>query len=75
MIPQIKSNNQREIRIWSAACASGPEPYSIAMTAYDALGASNRHNLKVLATDLDTKMLETAKAGIYDASIHKGHTS
>ncbi len=70
-IPQIQSKGQREIRIWSAACASGPEPYSIAMTAYDALGRSQQYNLKILATDLDTKMLETAKSGIYDASIHK----
>ena len=71
LIPQIKSMCQREIRIWSAACASGPEPYSIAMTAHEALGQSNQHNLRILATDLDTKMLQTAKAGIYDTGIQK----
>ena len=71
LIPKLMSEKQRNIRIWSSACASGPEPYSIAMTAYDALISPNQYNLKILATDLDTKMLETAKAGVYSASMHK----
>lgn len=71
LIPELVKNNQHRIRMWSAACASGQEPYSLAMTAYDALPSAERFNLKILATDLDTTMLETASRGEYDTAIHK----
>jgi chemotaxis protein methyltransferase CheR len=58
---------QREVRIWSAACSSGEEPHSIAMTAHDALHNAGGVGLKILATDICTAVLEKAKEGIYDA--------
>ena len=55
------------LRIWSAACSSGEEPYSIAMTAHDALIPYPGLELKVLATDLSVRMLSRAKLGLYEA--------
>lgn len=54
------------IRIWSAACSSGEEPYSIAMTVMGSK-ADGHSNLKILATDLDTNMLSRGREGVYPA--------
>ncbi len=56
------------LRIWSAACSSGEEPHSLAMTVHDAIRGT-RLKAKILATDLSTKVLGRAKQGLYD--IHK----
>lgn len=53
------------VRIWSAACSSGDEPYSIAMAAHDALSRSTV-KFKILATDISTRILAKAQAGVYD---------
>ena len=53
------------VEIWSAACSTGEEPYSIACTAIDALGGDSR--LRILATDLSTRVLSRAKEGVYPA--------
>lgn len=54
------------IRLWSAACSSGEEPYSIAMTVLGSK-ADAHANLKILATDLDTNMLSRGREGVYPA--------
>ena len=61
--PMVASGASR-IRIWSAACSSGEEPYSIAMTVKNSK-AANMHDLRILATDLDTNMLSRAREGVY----------
>src|SRR5579871_2130228 len=58
-----------DLNIWSAACSSGEEPYSIAMCVSDAwsrAGMSNR-TLRVRATDISTRVLSIAQRGVYPA--------
>ena len=53
----------RRIRIWSAGCSTGEEPYTLAMTLTKAFGSSAA--IQILATDLDTAVLNTASRGVY----------
>ena len=55
-----------KIRVWSAGCSSGEEPYSLAITLLDMLRDKGNWNIKILATDVSTRILETAKMGTYD---------
>jgi chemotaxis protein methyltransferase CheR len=54
------------IRAWSAGCSSGEEPYSVAITLLDAVAGQGRWDIKVLATDISTSVIEVAQTGIYD---------
>jgi chemotaxis protein methyltransferase CheR len=58
---------RRPIRVWSAACSSGEEPVTIAITLLDALSADASHapSIRLLATDLSTKALTQASSGVY----------
>jgi chemotaxis protein methyltransferase CheR len=55
------------LRVWSAACSSGEEPYSIAMCLAEALGKSPARDFRILATDISTRVLDTARRGVYPA--------
>ena len=63
-LPDFKRNNpDKKLRIWSAGCSTGQEAYSIAMTIESQL---RYWDAKILATDLDSKVLSYATAGHYD---------
>ena len=55
----------RPIRIWSAACSTGEEPYSIAMTLFDERRHERIPAFQILATDISTKALTAAQSGVY----------
>jgi chemotaxis protein methyltransferase CheR len=55
----------KPVRIWCCAASTGEEPYSIAMTCHEALGANAQ--LQICASDIDTNVLNTAKRGVYNA--------
>jgi chemotaxis protein methyltransferase CheR len=57
--------NPRTLRVWSAGCSTGEEPYSIAITIADALSFADAWNVEILATDVGRHALKQAERGIY----------
>jgi chemotaxis protein methyltransferase CheR len=72
VIPELleKRSDRKIMRIWSAGCSTGEEPYSIAITIHEALTEHfikfEEWDIRVLATDISTRALETASAGVYE---------
>ena len=76
LLPQFAKIRGKPLRIWSAACSSGQEPYTISMCISE-FQAKNpgafASGVKIVATDISTAMLQYSKQGIYDnAAINRG---
>jgi len=63
IIPELKG--RPHVHIWSAACSSGEEPYSIAMSLLEQPHAEADTRVKIMATDISTRVLEKARRGTY----------
>ena len=63
VLPELEVD--KTVRIWSTACSSGEEPYSIAMTLSDAIASPSTWNCRILASDISTRMLAKAATGQY----------
>ena len=65
---KAKESANRNLRIWCGAASTGEEPYTIAMVLADFFGLERNHwDTKILATDISTKVLKQAVAGVYSA--------
>jgi chemotaxis protein methyltransferase CheR len=62
---ELKPRAGQSLRIWCNAASTGEEPYSIAMTCAEALPSTS--SVKIVASDIDTKVLATASRGVYNA--------
>ncbi|MEM6818544.1 MAG: protein-glutamate O-methyltransferase CheR [Pseudomonadota bacterium] len=64
-LPEHIKRGSKLLSIWSAACSTGEEPYSIAMTLAETLPNLGSWQVDILATDIDTQVVSTAKRGVY----------
>ena len=65
LVDDLRARQGRALRIWCSAASTGEEPYSIAMTVAETLGTPAQ--VRIVASDIDTKVLATAQRGVYDA--------
>jgi len=74
VFPELAQKNpDRSIKIWSAGCSTGEEPYSLAITLKESPLLAN-WNLELKATDLDSNVVATASRGVYSMSRVEGMT-
>jgi chemotaxis protein methyltransferase CheR len=65
LVDDLRARAARPLRIWCNAASTGEEPYSLAMTVVETLGVSAQ--VKLVCSDIDTKVLATAQRGVYGA--------
>jgi len=68
LLPACEDNLFGKVRVWSAACSSGQEPYSISIVnqEYHRVNSASKTKIEIIATDISPSMLEEAKAGVFD---------
>ncbi|MCB1380159.1 MAG: protein-glutamate O-methyltransferase [Alphaproteobacteria bacterium] len=63
-----QARDGRRLRIWSAGCSSGPEPYSIALTILQLMPDARSFDIRILATDINPNVLQVARDGVYTSA-------
>jgi chemotaxis protein methyltransferase CheR len=73
-LPYVESKRagSRRMRLWSAGCSTGEEPYSLAIVMRESLAHLPSWDIKLLATDIDSKVVATAAEGVYTQERFKG---
>lgn len=72
---RLKNNEDKSLRIWTVGCASGEEPYSIAMLISEILGENiKNYSVQIFATDINERALAVARKGFYPTDLIKGLT-
>lgn len=73
LFPEIQQRalkgGPKRVRIWSAACSTGQEPYTLALTAREFFPANSEWDIRILASDIDTDVLQKASEGVYPAEL------
>jgi chemotaxis protein methyltransferase CheR len=64
ILPELLKN-KKAIKIWSAGCSTGEEPYTICIVILENAGSEWQGVIEIVATDINTKVIETAEKGIY----------
>jgi chemotaxis protein methyltransferase CheR len=71
-IERAQRTGTKRVRVWSAACSSGEEPWTVAMVLRERLPNPDSWDVRILATDIDTEVLAKAERGVYDTSRLEG---
>lgn len=70
LLPELAVKQPREVRIWSAACSTGQEPYSLSMAAHEYLlskpGSLPTNGIQIIGTDISPTVLKTAQSGAFE---------
>ncbi len=70
-LPRYERERKTSLRIWSAGCSTGEEPYTIAITLLEYYKDRKLPDIKILATDIDTRVLDSATEGVYKEEVVK----
>lgn len=74
LVAQRQKTSNKELRLWSAGCATGEEPYSLVMLLYELLPDIESWHITALGTDINLAFLERARRGLYRASAFRSET-
>ena len=65
VLPEMLAAGHKKLRVWSSACSTGAEPYTMAMVLQEFASANREVDYRILATDLSTDVLQAAQRGVY----------